>query len=157
MPKVLIVYGPNLNLLGERDPHIYGKDTLEDISARLHAVGAAAGVEIEVFHSNAEGTIIDKLHAARTTAQAVVLNAGALSHYSYALREAISAIKIPVIEVHMTNVLARGEFRTSLILAPACKGLVFGFGVESFVLGLEAAIRLTKPRRQTKSRPKARR
>lgn len=157
MPKVLVLYGPNLNLLGERDPQIYGTATLEEISARLRDVGAAAGVEVEVFHSNAEGVLIDKLQAARTTAQAVVFNAGAFSHYSYALRDAIAAIKIPVIEVHMTNVLARGEFRSSLVLAPACRGLVYGFGVESFVLGLEAAIRLAQSPRGSKARPEKRR
>lgn len=153
MATVLVVYGPNLNLLGEREPHIYGRETMEEISAKLRTVANAEGVELEVFHSNSEGAIIDKLHAARTAAQAVVLNAGALSHYSYALRDAIGAIQIPVIEVHMTNVIARGDFRASLILAPACKGLIYGFGVESFVLGLQAAIRLTTP----KSRPKPRR
>ncbi len=153
MATVLVVYGPNLNLLGEREPHIYGRETMEEISAKLRTVASAEGVELEVFHSNSEGAIIDKLHAARKTAQAVVLNAGALSHYSYALRDAIGAIQIPVIEVHMTNVIARGDFRTSLVLAPACKGLIYGFGVESFVLGLQAAIRLTTPM----SRPKPRR
>ncbi len=145
MPTILVVCGPNLNLLGEREPHIYGTETLEEISAKLRARGAAEGVEVEVFQSNTEGAIIDKLHAVRKTAQAIVLNAGALSHSSYALRDAIAAIQIPVIEVHMTNVLARGEFRTSLVLAPACRGLIFGFGVESFILGLEAAMRLSGP------------
>lgn len=144
MARVLVVFGPNLNLLGEREPQVYGTDTMEDITARLRKVAADQGVELEVFHSNSEGAIIDRLQAARTTVGAVVLNAGALSHYSYALRDTIAAIRIPVVEVHMTNVLARGEFRSTLALAPACRGLVFGFGANSFTLGLRAAIDLIR-------------
>lgn len=142
MARVLVVYGPNLNLLGEREPQIYGRDTMEEINSRLRALASREDVEVEFFQSNSEGAIIDRLQAARKTVDAIVLNAGALSHYSYALRDAIAAIKIPVIEVHMTNVLARGEFRSTLTLAPACKGIVFGFGANSFVLGLRAAIDL---------------
>lgn len=144
MARVLVVFGPNLNLLGEREPQVYGSDTMEDIAARLGSLAAGEGVELEVFHSNSEGAIIDRLQAARTTVGAVVLNAGALSHYSYALRDAIAAIRIPVVEVHMTNVLARGEFRSTLALAPACRGMVFGFGASSFTLGLRAAIDLIR-------------
>ncbi len=144
MARVLVAYGPNLNLLGERDPQMYGRDSLDDITARLRGLAAREGVEVEFFQSNSEGAIIDRLHAARTTVDAVVLNAGALSHYSYALRDAIAAIRIPVIEVHMTNVLARGEFRSTLALAPACTGVIVGFGVTSFVLGLRAAIDLVR-------------
>ncbi len=153
MTRVLVVYGPNLNLLGEREPHIYGHDTMEAISARLTQLASAEGVEAEFFHSNTEGAIIDHLQAARKTCDAVVLNAGALSHYSYALRDAIAAIQIPVIEVHMTNVVARGEFRSSLVLAPVCRGVIYGFGVDSFLLGLRAAIALT----MTKARPRPQR
>jgi len=142
--KVLVVYGPNLNLLGEREPQVYGRDTMEEINSRLRELASREDVEVEFFQSNSEGDIIDRLQAARKTVAAVVLNAGALSHYSYALRDAIAAIRIPVIEVHMTNVLARGEFRSTLALAPACKGMVFGFGANSFVLGLRAAIELIR-------------
>jgi len=142
--RVLVVYGPNLNLLGEREPQVYGRDTMEDINARLRELAAREDVEVEVFQSNSEGAIIDRLQSSRKTVQAVVLNAGALSHYSYALRDAVAAIRIPVIEVHMTNVLARGEFRATLALAPACKGMIFGFGANSFVLGLRAAIDLIR-------------
>jgi len=152
MTQVLVVFGPNLNLLGEREPHIYGHETMEQIATKLREAARAKGAEVEVFHSNSEGAIIDKLQAVRKSAQAVVLNAGALSHSSYALRDAIAAIQIPVIEVHMTNVLARGEFRTALVVAPACKGLVYGFGVNSFLLGLEAAIGLASPKRRSKPR-----
>lgn len=146
MPRVLVVYGPNLNLLGEREPHIYGHDTMETINGRLSDLARAEGVDVEFFQSNTEGAIIDRLQQSRRNVDAVVLNAGALSHYSYALRDAIAAIAIPVIEVHMTNVVARGEFRTNLVLAPACKGVIYGFGVNSFLLGLRAAIDLAKER-----------
>lgn len=142
---MLVVFGPNLNLLGEREPHIYGHDTLETISAQLGELARREEVDLEFFQSNSEGAIIDRLQAARKTCAAVVLNAGALSHYSYALRDAIAAIQIPVVEVHMTNVVARGEFRANLVLAPACKGVIYGFGVRSFLLGLQAAIELTRP------------
>jgi len=142
--KVLVVYGPNLNLLGEREPALYGRDTLETITARLREAASREDVEVEVFQSNSEGAIIDRLQAARQTADAVVLNPGALAHYSYALRDAIASIRIPVIEVHMTNVLARGEFRSTLVLAPVCRGIVAGFGAHSFLLGLRAAIELLR-------------
>lgn len=142
MARILVVYGPNLNLLGERDPHIYGRESMQQINAKLAEVARREDADVEFFQSNSEGAIIDHLHAARQTSDAVVINAGALSHYSYALREAIAAIQIPVIEVHMTNVVARGEFRTSLVLAPACRGVIYGFGANSFLLGLRAAIDL---------------
>ncbi|MDQ7819139.1 MAG: type II 3-dehydroquinate dehydratase [Armatimonadota bacterium] len=140
--RVLVVFGPNLNLLGEREPQIYGRHTLDDVRREVSALAAELGAEVEFFHSNSEGALIDRLQEARRTADAVVLNAGALSHYSYALRDTIAAIGIPVVEVHMTNVLARGEFRSGLVLAPACRGLIAGFGVGSFLLGVRAAVDL---------------
>lgn len=142
---MLVVYGPNLNLLGEREPQLYGHDTMQAINARVSDLGRREGVDVEFFHSNSEGTIIDRLQQARKQADAVVLNAGALSHCSYALRDTISAIGIPVVEVHMTNVHARDAFRSTLILAPVCRGLITGFGSNSFLLGLRAAIDLVKP------------
>lgn len=147
MARVLVVYGPNLNLLGEREPEVYGRDTLEQISARLREAAAREDVEVEFFQSNSEGAIIDRLHAARTTAQAVVLNAGALTHYSYALRDAIAAIRIPVVEVHMTNTHARERFRRRSVLSSVCAGVVQGFGPQSFLLGLRAAIGLLRETR----------
>ncbi len=142
--RVLVIYGPNLNLLGEREPQVYGRATMQEINTQLTDLATREGVEVEFFQSNSEGAIIDRMQAARKTANAVVLNAAALSHYSYALRDTIAAIKIPVVEIHITNVLARGEFRTNLVLAPACRGLIFGFGVNSFLLGMRAAIALVK-------------
>jgi len=144
VPRILVVYGPNLNLLGEREPHIYGRESMQEINAKLAELARREDAEVEFYQSNSEGAIIDRLHAARKGSDAVVINAGALSHYSYALRDAIAAIQIPVIEVHMTNVVARGEFRSTLALAPACKGLVYGFGVNSFLLGVRAAIDLVR-------------
>ncbi len=146
MPRILVVFGPNLNLLGEREPEVYGRHTLDDVRRAVSALAAELGVEVEFFHSNSEGALIDRLQEARRTADAVVLNAGALSHYSYALRDAVAAIGIPVVEVHMTNVLARGGFRSALVLAPACRGLIAGFGVGSFLLGLRAAADLAGAR-----------
>jgi 3-dehydroquinate dehydratase-2 len=144
--RVLVVYGPNLNLLGEREPGTYGTATLEDISGAITALARTEGADVEFFQSNSEGEIIDRLHAARHSHQAVVLNAGALSHYSYAVRDAVAAIAIPVIEVHMSNVAAREPFRTTSVIAPVCRGTIYGFGVESFLLGLRAAITLVKKR-----------
>ncbi len=144
MARVLIVYGPNLNLLGEREPETYGRETMEAISARLREMASGEGVVLEVFHSNSEGAIIDRLHAARNEVDAVVLNAGALTHYSLALRDAIAAIRIPVIAVHMTNTAARERFRRWDVLAPVCAGVITGFGANSFLLGLRAAIDLAR-------------
>ena len=144
MARVLVVYGPNLNLLGEREPDIYGHETLEDISARLRETASREGVSVEVFQSNSEGAIIDRLHAARHEADAVLLNAGALTHYSLALRDAIAAIGIPVVAVHMSNTAARGGFRRRDVLAPVCAGIITGFGANSFLLGLRAAIDLVR-------------
>jgi len=144
--RVLVVYGPNLNLLGEREPAVYGTATLEDVTGAVTALARVEGADVEFFQSNSEGAIIDRLHAAAHTHQAVVLNAGALSHYSYALRDAVAAIAIPVVEVHMSNVAARESFRATSVISPVCRGVIYGFGVDSFLLGLRAAIALAKPR-----------
>ncbi len=143
--RVLVVYGPNLNLLGEREPEVYGTDTLEDVSGALSALARSEGIDVEFFQSSSEGAIIDRLHASRHTHDAVVLNPGALAHYSYALRDGIAAIAIPVVEVHMSNVAAREPFRAASVISPVCRGVIYGFGVESFLLGLRAAMALTKP------------
>jgi 3-dehydroquinate dehydratase-2 len=142
----LVVYGPNLNLLGEREPEVYGTGTLEDISGALAALARAEGVDVEFFQSNSEGAIIDRLQASRRTHQAVVLNPGALAHYSYALRDAIAAIALPVVEVHMSNVAAREPFRATSVLSSVSRGVIYGFGADSFLLGLRAAITLAKGR-----------
>ncbi len=142
--KILIMNGPNLNLLGEREPSHYGTDTLESIMTELEKKAAELGVELEFFQSNHEGALIDRLHAARAAAgggiDAVVLNAGAYTHYSYAIRDAISAVKLPVVEVHLSNIHARDEFRSRSVLAPVCVGQISGFGAYSYTLALFAAI-----------------
>lgn len=142
--KVLILSGPNLNLLGEREPEVYGGTSLADIHERVRARARELGVEVRCLQSNHEGALIDALHEARTDCEAVVFNPGGFAHTSVALRDAIAAIRIPVIEVHMSNIYAREPFRRRLVLAPVVRGLVVGFGAESYLLGLEAAVRVVR-------------
>lgn len=138
---VLILHGPNLNLLGTREPTIYGDITLQQINDRLDLLGREIGVFVIVQQSNHEGALIDALHT--TEADAVVLNAGAFTHYSYALRDAIAAIKPPVVEVHLSNTAARAEaWRHTSVIAPVCAGSIAGFGPVSYELGLRAAVGL---------------
>ncbi len=135
---VLVLHGPNLNLLGTREPAVYGRLTLEEINARLVEVGKGLGLEVRCFQSNHEGALIDALQEARTWAQGVVFNPGGYTHTSVALRDAIAAIGIPVIEVHLSNVDAREEFRRLSLISPVCRGKISGFGWYSYVLGLYA-------------------
>ena len=136
--KILVINGPNLNLLGEREPNIYGGNSLQSINEELAKKAAEMGHELAFFQSNGEGAIIDSLHAARLDCAGVILNAGAYTHYSYAIRDAIAAIKIPVIEVHLSNVDSREEFRKESVIAPVCKGSISGFGKYSYALALSA-------------------
>lgn len=138
MERVLIVNGPNLALLGEREPDTYGSVSLPEIEEMLTERGSVLGVDVAFFQSNDEGAIIDALHDARTTCDGVVLNAGALTHYSYALRDAVAAIGVPVVEVHLSNIFAREPFRATSVIAPACIGSICGFGPLSYLLGLDA-------------------
>jgi 3-dehydroquinate dehydratase-2 len=143
MRKILVLNGPNLNRLGTREPEVYGTDTLDDIAGSLHDQAAALGVEIDVRQSNHEGHLIDWLHeAADTGAHSVLLNAGGFTHTSVALRDAISAIPTPVIEVHLSNPHARERFRHRSLIAPVCVGSISGFGAGSYTLALDAAARL---------------
>lgn len=136
--KILVLNGPNLNLLGEREPNIYGGDTLQSINDELLSRGKEMGYDVVFFQSNSEGGLIDRLHEARLDCAGVVFNAGAYTHYSYAIRDAIAAIKIPVIEVHLSNVDNRDEFRKTSVIAPVCAGSIAGFGKYSYTLGLIA-------------------
>jgi len=143
MPTVFVLNGPNLNLLGTREPEIYGSDTLDDIAGRLEDRARELGLEIDLRQSNHEGHLIDWLHEAQASeARAVLLNAGALTHTSLALFDAIRSVRVPVIEVHLSNPHAREPFRRKSYVAMAAKGTVSGFGATSYLLALEAAAKL---------------
>lgn len=144
MNRILVLNGPNLNLLGEREPEIYGRARLSDIDVALSALADELGIEVVSRQSNHEGELIDALQQAPAEFGAVVFNPGAFTHYSYALRDAISAISIPVVECHLSNVDARDEFRRLSVIAPVCAGRISGFGVSSYMLALRAAAKLAK-------------
>jgi len=146
MFKILLLHGPNLNLLGAREPAIYGTLTLEGINARLQRVAEENGCELRVFQSNSEGALVDAIHDARNWADGIVINPGAYSHYSIALRDALAAVKLPTIEVHLSNVHAREEFRQRLVLTPVCVGMICGLGWRSYLYGLLALIEILKER-----------
>jgi 3-dehydroquinate dehydratase-2 len=142
--KILILHGPNLNLLGTREPEVYGSATLEDLNSHLTVLGKELGVEIKCLQSNHEGALIDALQDARTWAFGVLFNPGGYTHTSVALRDAISAIQIPVVEVHISNVYAREEFRHVSLVSAVCKGKVTGFGLLSYELGLRGLVDIIK-------------
>jgi len=142
--KVLLLHGPNLNLLGTREPEVYGSMTLDDINEKMISLGEELGAEVICLQSNHEGALIDALHDARTWANGVVFNPGGYTHTSVALRDAISAIVIPVIEVHLSNVYAREEFRHTSLVSAVCKGKVSGFGWRSYELGLRGLVDIIK-------------
>ena len=137
--KILIINGVNLNLTGKREKGVYGTKTLEEINEEITTYCRQKGDEVSFYQSNIEGELVNKLHEAflGKTCDVIVLNAGAYTHYSYALRDAISAIDIPVAEVHISNVHAREEFRKKSVLSEVCKGVVCGFGVGSYIAGIE--------------------
>ena len=136
--QILIIHGPNLNLLGSREPGVYGKISLQEINNRMQDYAAANGIEIHMKQSNHEGAIIDAIHDAATWAHGLLINPGAYTHYSYAIRDAIAAVKLPTVEVHLSNVHAREDFRHTSVTAPVCLGQVAGFGWYSYLLGLQA-------------------
>lgn len=138
MKSILVLNGPNLNLLGEREPQVYGSMTMEEINQRLVEAGKELGLGIRTFQSNSEGALIDALQEARHWASGVIFNPGAYTHNSVALRDCIAAIAPPVIEVHISNVYARDEFRHKSVLSPVCKGKITGFGWRSYLLALHA-------------------
>lgn len=139
--KFLVMNGPNLNLLGTREKSIYGSDTLEKIIGDLREYAVQKDVELRDFQSNSEGALIDAIHEARAWAEGVIFNAGAYTHTSIALRDAIAGVGLPVVEVHISNVHAREEFRHKSVLAPVCLGVIAGFGRNSYFLALDALIR----------------
>lgn len=143
--RYLVLHGPNLNLLGEREPALYGTLTLAEIDRRILARAAELGVEARTAQSNVEGALVDLIQDARTWAAGLLINAGGYSHTSVAIRDAIAAIAIPTVAVHLTNPAAREEFRRTDVVATACRGVVAGFGWRSYVLALEALVTLTRP------------
>lgn len=145
MSKILVMHGPNLNMLGTREPEIYGSTTLADINAMLEAQASEAGVETEFFQSNHEGALIEKIQqAAATSTDFIILNAGAFTHYSIALRDAIASVAVPVIEVHISNVHTREEFRHKSVIAPVVMGQILGFGTDSYTAAMYVAIKKLK-------------
>ena len=138
--KILVLNGPNLNLLGLREPGVYGSEGYEEICRFVKQRARARGAEIQFAQSNSEGGMIDLLHGAVGVYDGIVLNAGAYTHYSYAIRDAIAAIRLPVVEVHLSNIHAREEFRHTSVIAPVCIGQISGFGKTSYVLGVEALL-----------------
>lgn len=144
-PSILILHGPNLNLLGAREPYIYGSMTLSEIDAALKAEGEKLGLEVRCLQSNHEGALIDGLHDARSWAAGVIINPGGYTHTSVALRDAIAAIGLPVVEVHLSNTEAREPFRQRSMIAPVCQGVIRGFGWRSYVLALHALAGILSP------------
>jgi 3-dehydroquinate dehydratase-2 len=140
MDKILIIHGPNLNLLGEREPNVYGNQSYDALNDMITSYVKNLGYDCEIFQSNHEGAIIDRLHQARLDSVGVVLNAGAYTHYSYAIRDAIATIRIPVVEVHISNVHTREEFRHNSVISPVCKGTIAGFGRNSYLLGVQGLV-----------------
>ncbi len=136
--KVLVLHGANLNLLGRRERDIYGDATLDQINEEIAALGAQLGLEVNFAQSNREGVLIERIHQAAGVYDWLIFNPGAFSHYSYALRDALAAVQIPTIEVHLSNIHAREEFRRQSVLAPVCHGQISGFGIRSYLLALYA-------------------
>ncbi len=140
--NILVIHGPNLALLGEREIAVYGKFTLDEINAALRELAAKKGVQLETIQLDGEGEIVEKIGQARKGFDALVINPGAYTHYSVAIRDAIAAVSIPTIEVHLSNIYAREEFRHKSMIAPVAVGQISGFGINSYLLGLQAAIDL---------------
>jgi 3-dehydroquinate dehydratase II len=143
--KIMVLHGVNLNMFGKRDPAQYGTITLAEINSQLEKLGKELGCSIETFQTNFEGAICEKIHQAHIDkVDAVLINAGAWTHYSVALRDALAILKVPIVEVHMSNIHAREEFRHFSVVAPLAKGQIAGFGVQSYLLALRAAVELLK-------------
>ncbi|NBW89753.1 MAG: type II 3-dehydroquinate dehydratase [Gammaproteobacteria bacterium] len=144
--KILVLHGINLDMFGKRDPQHYGTITLPEIDASLRKLAAELGVDLETFHSNHEGAMCERIHRAHEQDfAAVVINAGAWTHYSYGLRDALAILRVPIVEVHMSNVYAREPFRHVTVLGDIIRGKIAGFGVDSYLLALRAAVTAVNP------------
>lgn len=148
MNKVLVVHGPNLNWLGKREPDIYGRQTLDELNGILNKTAADMKIELKIFQSNFEGGLIDFLQAESGWAEAILINPGAYTHYSYALRDALAGTGLPVVEVHLSNIHAREPFREHSVIAPIAVGQIAGFGFNSYVLGLKAIQEILKKKQR---------
>lgn len=147
MIKILVIHGPNLNLLGKREPDIYGNVTIGEINKNLKKLAAKKGVKLDIFQSNHEGEIVDRIGAAKDKYLALLINPAAYTHTSVAIRDAIQATRLPAVEVHISNIYSREDFRHTSLIAPVVKGQISGFGMDSYIYGLDAAINLAKASR----------
>ncbi len=148
MAKILVIHGPNLNLLGTREKDIYGKATIDEINSKLKKLAKENKVDLEIIQSNHEGEIVELIGKSKKGSDAILINPAAYTHTSVAIRDAISAVEVPTVEVHISNIYAREEFRHTSLIAPVAKGQVTGFGIESYFLGLRAAIALAKNKKK---------
>ncbi|NUO63395.1 MAG: type II 3-dehydroquinate dehydratase [Gemmatimonadaceae bacterium] len=144
--RIAVLNGPNLNLLGTREPAIYGRDTLADVEARLRAVASELGAEVSFAQENSEGALIERIHALRGKSDGAIINAGAYSHSSLAIRDAFTAVEVPFVEVHVTNIYAREPERRHSMLAPAARAVLCGFGTHGYELALRGLVATLKPR-----------
>ena len=140
MTKILVLHGPNLNLLGTRQPEVYGRMTLDDINQAIAECAADKNVELRFQQSNHEGDLIDAIHVARNWADGILFNPGAFTHYSYALRDAVASVDLPTVEAHLSNIHAREPFRHNSVIAPVCVGQICGFGWRSYLHGFQALL-----------------
>ncbi|MEN6356942.1 MAG: type II 3-dehydroquinate dehydratase [Armatimonadota bacterium] len=144
MMKILLIHGPNLNMLGEREPGVYGTETIDMINDRCMGLAKELNIEMEIKQSNHEGEIIDMIQAAGKTVKGIVINPGAFTHYSIAIRDALAAVKLPIVEVHLSNIYTREEFRHTSVIAPVATGQICGFGKESYLLGIRAVVEIIR-------------
>lgn len=148
MKKILVIHGPNLDLLGKREPQIYGKTTLKEIDSQLNKLAKLNKVKLDIFQSNHEGEIVDLIGKSKNKYDVIIINPAAYTHTSVAIRDAISACGLPVIEVHLSNIYSREEFRHISLIAPVAKGQISGFGKDSYSLGFQAALGILKNRKE---------